>query len=72
MSTAATFAAFGDPLTPEDYARLAARWIPAATADLAGIRRVTSLTGQQMFGLKRGDLAGIIIRTSLRGICQPA
>jgi hypothetical protein len=30
-------------------------------ADLAGIRRVTSLVGQQMFARKRGDLAGIII-----------
>jgi predicted P-loop ATPase len=60
MSAAGMFA-FGDRLTPEDYARLAARWIPAAMADLAGIRRVTSLVGQQMFGRKRGDCAGLIL-----------
>jgi predicted P-loop ATPase len=60
VSTAATFA-FGDRLTPEDYSRLQARWIPAAMADQAGIRRVTSLVGQEMFGRKRGNLAGAII-----------
>ena len=52
---------YGDRLTPEDYASLLARWIPAAMADLAGIRRVTAPTGQEMFARKRGDLAGLII-----------
>jgi predicted P-loop ATPase len=60
MSTAATFA-FGDRLTPEDYDRLKARWITAEMADQAGIRRVTSVVGQEMFGRKRGNLAGVVI-----------
>jgi len=52
---------FGGDLTPRDYAALVARWIPPEVADMAGIRRVDSITGCGMFGRKRGDLAGLII-----------
>src|SRR5262249_15627990 len=41
--------------------RLAERAISRELADEAGIRRVDSYTAQEMFGRKRGDLAGIII-----------
>jgi hypothetical protein len=61
MSAMPFMQSWGDDLTPDDYAQLEARWIPSELADAAGIRRVTSLLGQQMFGRKRGDLAGKII-----------
>jgi predicted P-loop ATPase len=51
----------GQDLTPEDYARLAERWITPELAAEAGLRRVTSLEGRDMFGRKKGDLAGIVI-----------
>jgi hypothetical protein len=51
---------FGNDLTGEDYASIETRWIPRGLADEAGLRRVTSLVGQQMFNRKRGDFAGII------------
>jgi hypothetical protein len=52
---------FGSDLTDADYRGLVARWITRELADEAGLRRVDSLTGRQMFGRKTGDLAGIII-----------
>lgn len=52
---------FGGDLTPRDYDSLAARWITRELADVAGIRRVDSITGCGMFARKRGDLAGLII-----------
>jgi len=62
MSAPATIlSAWGGDLTDADYAGLAARWITRELADEAGLRRVDSLTGRQMFGRKRGDLAGILI-----------
>jgi predicted P-loop ATPase len=62
MSTAIQIvSSFGSKLTVADYQRLAPRWITPALADDAGLRRVDSLTGREMFGRKTGDLAGIII-----------
>lgn len=55
------FSSFGSDLTEDDYLRIAARWITRELADLAGLRRVDSLTGRQMFGRKGGDCAGLII-----------
>src|ERR1035438_9529199 len=52
---------FGSDLTEDDYGGLAARWIPRELADAAGLRRVDSYTGREMFARKAGDLAGIII-----------
>jgi predicted P-loop ATPase len=52
---------FGGDLTASDYSKLEARWITPCDAHAAGLRRVDSLTGQQMFARKRGDLAGMII-----------
>ena len=52
---------WGENLTDSDYRSLAARWIPPELADLAGLRRVDSNVGREMFSRKRGDLAGIII-----------
>src|SRR5689334_5978756 len=61
MSAAPTFQTWGDDLTAEDYADLEQRWIIPQLADKNGIRRVTSLIGQQMFNRRRGNLAGRII-----------
>jgi hypothetical protein len=62
MSAAPAFiASWGQDLTEADYRALDARWITPELADEAGLRRVDSLTGCQMFGRKSGDLAGIII-----------
>jgi predicted P-loop ATPase len=52
---------WGGPLTESDYQSLAARWITPELADQCGIRRVDSITGGEMFGRKRGNLAGLII-----------
>jgi predicted P-loop ATPase len=52
---------FGSALTEADYRGLAARWITCELADAAGLRRVDSYTGQQMFARKTGDCAGVII-----------
>jgi predicted P-loop ATPase len=52
---------WGDPLTSEDYAQLEGRGISREQAGISGIQRVTSVVAQQMFGRKRGDLAGMII-----------
>jgi predicted P-loop ATPase len=52
---------WGTDLTAEDYANFAARWIPKELADKAGLRRVDSHTGQQMFARRRGDFSGLII-----------
>jgi hypothetical protein len=51
----------GSDLTAADYAALEARWIDRGLADLAGIRRVDSLTGAEIVGRKGGNYAGIII-----------
>jgi predicted P-loop ATPase len=51
---------WGDDLTAIDLAKLAARWITPELAELAGIRRVDSVTGCSMFNRKR-DMAGLII-----------
>jgi hypothetical protein len=53
--------AFGGDLSDADYARLAPRWITREGASDAGLRRVDSYVGREMFGRKQGDLAGIII-----------
>ncbi|PWU08141.1 MAG: hypothetical protein C5B51_08290 [Terriglobia bacterium] len=52
---------WGCALTDADYEALAARWITREGADAAGLRRVDSITGREMFGRSRGDLSGIII-----------
>src|SRR5215471_655345 len=52
---------FGSGLTAADYAALEARWIDRSLADLAGVRRVDSLTGGEIVGRKSGNYAGIII-----------
>jgi hypothetical protein len=62
--------AFGSALTPEDQRKLEARWIPAELAAAAGIRRVDSLTGREMFG-RRGDLAGLLIPNVFPGEHHP-
>jgi hypothetical protein len=53
--------AFGADLTEVDYQRLAARWITPELAAAAGLRRVDSYIGREMFARKTGDCAGIII-----------
>ncbi len=52
---------WGTELTPADYESLAKRWITKEGADEAGFRRGDSVTGQQMFGRKRGDCSGILL-----------
>jgi hypothetical protein len=51
----------GSDLTAGDYAALEARWIDRRLADLAGLRRVDSLTGAEIVGRKNGNYAGIVI-----------
>src|ERR1039458_10534362 len=72
MNTAARIvSSFGSDLIEADYQRLEARWITPVLPDDAGIRRVDSLTGREMFGRKTGDLAGIIIPYVLPGEDRP-
>jgi predicted P-loop ATPase len=52
---------WGQKLTATDYLNLANRWITCGLVDFAGLRRVDSPTGREMFSRKRGDLAGIVI-----------
>jgi hypothetical protein len=52
---------FGEPLSESDLRSLEGRWISASLAQLAGIRRVSSDEGREMFARKRGDMAGLII-----------
>jgi predicted P-loop ATPase len=54
-------ATFGSELADTDYKALGSRWITPEGADQAGIRRVDSSVGRDMFGRKQGDLAGLII-----------
>lgn len=61
MSAAPILSIFGQGLTNGDHQNLLARWISPALAEDAGLRRIDSSTGQQMFGRKRGDLSGILI-----------
>ncbi|MBZ5626470.1 MAG: hypothetical protein LAQ69_48475 [Acidobacteriia bacterium] len=63
---------FGSDLTDADYQGLATRRITRKLADEAGLRRVDSLTGREMFGRKRGDLAGLIIPNIFPGEAQVA
>jgi hypothetical protein len=58
---------FGSDLTAADYQNLAARWITRELADAAGLRRVDSYTGREMFARKTGDCAGMIIPYALPG-----
>jgi hypothetical protein len=58
---------FGSDLTEDDYRGLAARWITRELADAAGLRRVDSNTGREMFARKTGDCAGVIIPYVLPG-----
>ena len=52
---------WGQDLTGADYQGLAARWITPELANDAGLRRVDSSMGRQMFARRRGDLSGIIV-----------
>jgi predicted P-loop ATPase len=61
MSARPWTANWGADLTASDYERLSARWITRELAEVAGLRRVDSSTGREMFGRKRGDCAGVII-----------
>jgi hypothetical protein len=62
MSTSAQVSsAFGSDLSETDYQKLATRWIPRERADKAGLRRVDSYVGREMFARKTGDCSGIII-----------
>jgi predicted P-loop ATPase len=61
MNAAPIVPPWGENLTGIDYENLAARWITRELADAAGLRRVDSNTGRQMFSRRHGDLAGIII-----------
>ena len=69
MSTisAVLFNGFGRDLTEFDYKRLEARWLTPDNARDAGIRRVDSITGREMFGRKYGDCAGLPIPNVLPG-----
>ncbi len=60
MSVAPYLNFFGSHLTEVDYGNLAARWITREVADVAGLRRVDSYTGREMFARKTGDCSGII------------
>jgi hypothetical protein len=62
---------FGTALTEADYSGLAARWITRDLADAAGLRRVDSYTGREMFARKAGDCAGIIIPYASPGESRP-
>src|SRR5450759_153826 len=53
--------AFGGGLSDIDHHGLSSRWITLEGANDAGLRRVDSYVGREMFGRKQGDLAGIII-----------
>ena len=52
---------FGGDLNESDFQRLEARWIRPEDAQVAGLRRVNSIDGREMFGRKSGNLAGIIL-----------
>jgi hypothetical protein len=54
---------FGGDLNASDFQRLEARWIRPEDAQVAGLRRVNSIDGREMFGRKSGNLAGIILPT---------
>ena len=54
-------APIGKPLHGDDYRSLAARWISKELADMAQLRRVTSIEGVELLGKKTGDYAGIFI-----------
>jgi hypothetical protein len=58
---------FGSELIEADYEKLSARWITRELADEAGLRRVDSYLGREMFARKTGDCAGIIIPYVLPG-----
>jgi predicted P-loop ATPase len=49
------------PLTTDDYARLAERWITPELADQARLCRVASLEAHKLFQRKKGDLNGMLI-----------
>jgi len=69
--TASFLCTFGEDLTPEDYRSLEARFIHAELADAAGIRRVDSYTGREMFGRRKGEMAGLIIPNVWLGESHP-
>jgi predicted P-loop ATPase len=68
MSAAADAQAKWDQLTEGDFAKLAARWITPELARDAGIRRVTSIDGAEMFARKGKDISGLIIPNVLPGL----
>jgi hypothetical protein len=52
----------GQPITPEDYRRLLARWIDRETADRSHLRRVDSHEGAEIVGRNgSGNYAGLLI-----------
>jgi hypothetical protein len=52
----------GGPLTPDDFASLATRWIDAETATRQFLRRVNGLDGSAAMGRNgQGDFAGLLI-----------
>jgi predicted P-loop ATPase len=57
----------GNPLEPQDYASLEARWINRELAEAAMLRRVDSVTGAEIVGRRGGDFAGILIPYFLPG-----
>ncbi len=61
MSAAPVLNLFGQDLTDADREGLRARWINPELAEAAGLRRMDSVTGRELFGRKRGDLSGILI-----------
>lgn len=67
MSAASVLSAFGENLTPADYAALEARWITPEGAERAMLRRVDNPTGREFLGKKTGDYAGILIPNILPG-----
>lgn len=67
MSAAPILSTWGADLTPEDLGKLAARWITPELAGQAGIRRVDSMTGCQMFSRNGKNMSGVIIPNILPG-----
>jgi hypothetical protein len=65
---------FGKPLVERDYEMLSRSFIPPELAEQAGLRRVDSITGAEMFGcmgkggkLRPGNYAGVLFQNKVPG-----
>ena len=61
MSAIPMFRTFGGDLTLDDLKRLEARWITPDIAEIAGLRRVSSLDARDIIGRRGGNLSGVLI-----------